>query len=409
MKKLTTLFLLLTLIACGPAAITTPTVTPVPSSTPAPMATSTSAPTATSTQIPGAPIERCVEILPEFPEGNVPSGTLVVDVLLKGISLFNFQQQTQRLIAGYFDGVGTSPDGKWLSYITYVNSNDEVIFIESSDGEKKFQLPFESEWMVFGNPWLSNEQLSFLTWDGGYGLKTVALNPFTGKQQAFLPDYPNFNNNYLYGPVGSLPLFFRYSNVANDSSLRFVVYPQDNDDGLYDALWDRETNQEIAKVLTGLYLPPPLWLSDSHAFVVTAFPRKNSQREWFMVGVDGEIRQLTHFADIFPKFKIGIYASVSPDGRYLAFGMSSENDPSISVPMDLVILDLITMDSFNTCISFNSDPIWSPDSQYLVVAPDPNPNRSSIIVLNVESGWAASIFPKDDEVRIPDGWLASGE
>lgn len=41
MKKFTTLFLLLTLIACGPAAVTTPTVTPVPSSTPAPMATST--------------------------------------------------------------------------------------------------------------------------------------------------------------------------------------------------------------------------------------------------------------------------------------------------------------------------------------------------------------------------------
>jgi len=40
MKKLTALFLLLTLIACGPAAIVTPTASPAPSSTPAPTATS---------------------------------------------------------------------------------------------------------------------------------------------------------------------------------------------------------------------------------------------------------------------------------------------------------------------------------------------------------------------------------
>ena len=213
-----------------------------------------------------------------------------------------FPATDEALIPGYFDGVGTSPDGKWLSYISYGNPNDQEITIESSDGKKKIKLRFEPEWGVYGNPWLSNEQLSFLTKDS---LKTVVLNPFTGEQQAFLPDYPNFNNNYLEGPAGSLPLFFGYSNVAYDPSLRFVIYPQDNDDGLYDALWDRQTNREIAKVLTGgLYLPPPLWLSDSQAFVVTAFPQKNSQREWFMVGVDGEIHQLTRLLQTyFPNLK----------------------------------------------------------------------------------------------------------
>ena len=43
MKKLNWLMLILTLTACGPAAVVTPTASPAPSSTPAPTATSTQA------------------------------------------------------------------------------------------------------------------------------------------------------------------------------------------------------------------------------------------------------------------------------------------------------------------------------------------------------------------------------
>jgi hypothetical protein len=393
--------LMLILVACSTKGIVTPTAPLVSSSTPV-------QPTATSTPV--ALTERCVKLQPAFPEDGIPPWTLVVRTS-EGIALHNFRQQAQRIItASTFEGIGTSPDGKWLSYIIFVTPNDEEIIVESPDGEKKVQLSFEREWSVYGNPWLGNEQLSFLLWNGSYDLRTVILNPFTGEQQILLSDYPNSNHNYLYGPSGSPPLFFGNSNVAYAPSLRLVVYPQATNDSLYDVLWDRQTKQEIAKVLIGVYLPPPLWLSDSRAFVVAAKPERNVPREWFIVNRDGKVRQLTHYGDRYPTFKIGMYASLSPDGHYLAFGLSRENDPALAVPMDLIILDLTTLKTFNTCITFdNSDPIWSPDSQYLVVQhPVANQKWPSIILLNVEAGWAASIFPTDNEYRYPEGWLDSG-
>jgi hypothetical protein len=409
MKKLTSLFLLLTLIACGPAAITTPTVAPSPSSTPAPMATNTSVPTATSTPIAGAPIERCAEILPEFPEDKAPPWTLVVHTS-DGITLHNLKQQTQRTItASTFAGIGTSPDGKWLSYVIFVNSNDQEIIVESPNGEKKSQLPFDKKWSTLGNPWLGNEHISYLIWDGSLGLQTVVLNPFTGEQQLLLPNYPNFIH-YYNGP-GHMPLYFGYSNVVYDPSLRFVVYPKESDYDLYAALWDRETNQEITKVPTGANMgwPPPIWFPDSHAFIVVAYPKKDATREWFIVNLDGKWRQLTHFGDQYTNYEFGDWASLSPDGHYLAFGLSHESSPSLVSP-ELIILDLTTLSAFNTCITSNSTPIWSPDSQYLVVQhPDTNQKRPSIVIVNVDTGWAASIFPKDDEYRYPEGWLDSGE
>ena len=352
--------------------------------------------------------------MPEFPEDSIPTEILVVQILTKGLYLLNFQQQTQRLISGSGLEAGTSPDGKWLAYVSSTDNGAELI-VESPNGERKIQSPFDyQKWFIFDNPWLGNEQISYLIWYGnaGYDLRTVVFNPFTGQKQELLPDYPNFNNNY-YGPSGSPPLFFKYSNVVYDPSLRFVVYPKKSDYGLYAALWDRETNQEIAKVFTwGWFLPPPLWYPDSHAFVVTGLSNKESAREWFMVDIDGEIHQLTQLGDQYANYEFGDFASLSPDGHYLAFGLFRESDPSPDVSPDLIILDLTTLKAFNTCITISDTPLWSPDSQYLVVEhPDPNPNSHSIVVLNVDAGWAASVLSNDNEneYRYPVGWLDSGE
>jgi hypothetical protein len=182
MKKLAALFLLLTLIACGPAAVVTLTAFPVSSSTPAPTAISTENPTPRPNLIEG-----CAELLPTFPEGSVPSGTLVVH-LPGELSLLNFHQQTQRTIPGFFVGVGTSPNGKWLSYIAVTSDQVELI-VESADGQKQAQLPFDSQAMIFdGIPWLDNERFWYPIWAGvdssmdeyTYNPPTVVLNPFTG-------------------------------------------------------------------------------------------------------------------------------------------------------------------------------------------------------------------------------------
>lgn len=412
MKKLTTLFLLLTLIACGPAAITTPTVTPSPSSTPAPMATNTSAPMATSAPEFGDLVQFCAEILPAVPEGRFSMGTLVVKSYGEGLTLLNFDQKTQRTIPGFFTDVSTSPNGKWLSYLSdSPTHNGSDLILESADEQKRVHL--EDDWWNFGPiTWLNNKQVLFLTDDEfGAGPQTIAFNPFTGEQQVLYPDFPDFAP--FYGS-GSLPLYFNTTNVIYDPMLKYAVYPQDADDGYYFALRNLETGQTVAKVLSnGLYEPPPLWLSRGDAFVVAAFPDKDSPREWFMVSRDGKVRQLTNFKDLFPAYEISSHASLLFEG-YLVFGLSHGETPSQVGPMELFMLSLYSLDIYNYCIPFDDqlNPVWSPFGPYGAIRflavryLDPNKKYPSIVVLDIESGWAANVFSDDKEDRIPIGWFS---
>jgi len=169
-------------------------------------------------------------------------------------------------------------------------------------------------------------------------------------------------------------------------------------------------------VSKGFYEPPPLWFPRGNAFLVAAFPDKDSPREWFMVSRDGEIRQLTNLKSLFPEYEIGSSASLSLDGHYLAFGLSHGKTPSQVGPMELFILNLTTLDIYNHCIPFDDQhkPVWSPFSPYgasrflAVRYLDPNKKNPSIVVLDTESGWAANVFSDDKDNRIPIGWF-SGE
>lgn len=407
MKKLTGLFLILTLVACGPTGVVTQTVTSSPSSTLVPPTVNNTA-TPMPTNTPVAVTERCVEILPAFPGGSVPPGTLVMDSSGKLLSLLNFRQNTQRTISVYHYAVSTSPNGKWLSYVTDVtdSSSDEQykLIVESADGQKKAQVILDSN-LIFWDllPWLDNERMWFPVDTVDANPPTLLLNPFTGEQQLLTADYPNIHS-YYYGPGSGPPLNFGYSNVSYDPSLRYVVYPLDVDDGMYIALWDRETRQIVAKVLgVGKNGPLPLWLPNGSGVVVAAQPAGYEPYEWFLMGKNGEIRRLTHFGDIYSKYGFSQTASLSPDGRYLAFGVKG-----------LTILDLQTLEVVNTCLKKTFYlPIWSPDSRYLAIHwDDNNKKQDSVLVLDFESGWAVTVFTEEEGALYtvaPRGWLDFGE
>ena len=415
-RKISWLVVILTLVACGPAVIAPPTVTPNPSSTPAPTVTSTSAPTATSTPI--AVTERCVEILPAFPESDVPSGALVISSLAR-LSLLNFRLQTERSISGrHFYAVSTSPNGKWLSYIN-IPPLDQTkdyaeLIVELANGQKQTQVILDSDHVIYDwIPWLGNERIWSILDQSGVIVdpSTFVLDPFTGEGQVISPDYPGLAP--FDAPAGGLWLHFGWSNVAYDPSLQLVVYPKKEDDGYYIALWNRETKQEIVKIPTSWrYGYLPLWFTDGSAFVVAAQPEPDKPPEWLKVSRDGEIRQLTHFGNLYALYGFGTESSLSPDGRYLAFGFH-RGDPHQLRPLELVILDLQTLEAVNTCMTFNYFPIWSPDGRYLAVQHrDDNKKQNSVMVLDFEQGWAVAVFTDDKETNYrtyPRGWLDTGE
>lgn len=427
MRKLSWLILILTMVACSPVG----TVTAIETKTEKPMSTNTPSfqendvihggwlrePTLTPTNTPTAQNilkERCAEILPAFPEDSIPPGTLVI-LSPDDLSLVDFRQQTQRTIHGIFDGVGASPNGKWLSYIVIdpTGENDDLV-IESADGQKQAQFPFESSAIILDwIPWLDNERIWFPVWIGEEDPTTVVLNPFTGERQELLPGYPDFAP--FDHPVNSIKLPFVYNNVAYDPSLRFVVYPQLFDHQYYVVLWDRETKQELVKIPdTGSYRHLPLWLPSNKAFVVVARPDRDGPKEWLMVSRDGGIRQLTHLGDLYSEFEFGLYTSLSPDGHYLAFGLSHEHDPDPYSSKELIILNLQTLETVNTCIKFDH-PVWSPDSRYLAVQYwDDTQKQSFMAVVDPDQGWAVKVFTDYSDkyknlMAFPVAWLDSGK
>ena len=173
-------------------------------------------------------------------------------------------------------------------------------------------------------------------------------------------------------------------------------------------LWDRGGRQELAKIpAIGSYGSFPLWLPDGNAVVVRAV--KSGTEEWFMVSRDGAIRQLTHFGG-----GMGLYASLSPDGNYLAFSGFNHNS---GATRNLIILNLQTLEAVNTCIPFDyPPPVWSSDSQYLAVQYyDRDKKLTSVVVLDPEERWAVKIYTDSNEGEhkyyhtFPAAWLDTGE
>jgi hypothetical protein len=405
----TMLFLLIFIgFACSPSEKTSSpsSITQLPATIP-PLPTKT--PIATSTQTPVTLAENhCFEILPELPsEGSLP-GILVLSKT-DGLSLLDFSQHTRRDISGSIQGIGISPNRKWLSYTLTAGDASQKIVVESADGLIQAEVSSRQGWLILDKVlWLDNERLWFPVFpeiQREQVAPTLILNPFSGEQKQLPSEYPGIKRNPL-GFATSPGLHFEYSSVVYDASLHLAIYPEYSDRGWYITLWDRQSEKALLKIPEGgMYRNLPMWLPDGSRFVVVARRNWDRPREWLEVSQTGELRQLTHFEDSHPDFEIGQYASLSPDGRYLAFGLSLTEDGGGNPNKELLVLNRETLEIFGTCMSFDYPaPVWSPDSQYLSVRTRDSTNKpSDIVVLDIGQGWAANI--SEEPGTNPMGWL----
>lgn len=407
---LSTMLLVLIFIgfACNSAGErSSPANIPLRTATIPPLPTTTPIATSSQTSLTFAE-NHCFETLPELPaEGSLP-GILVLSKP-EGLSLLGFSQHTRRDIPGSIQGIGSSPNRKWLSYTLTAGDASQKIVVESADGVIQAEVPTRQGWLIPDKMlWLDNERLWFPIFpeiQRGQVAPTLILNPFTGEQKQLPSEYPGIKRNPL-GFATSPGLHFEYSSVVYDASLHLAIYPESTDNGWYITLWDRQSEKALLKIPEGgMYRNLPMWLPDGSRFVVVARRNWDRPREWLEVSQTGELRQLTHFEDSHPDFEIGQYASLSPDGRYLAFGLSLTKDGAGNPNKELLVLNLETLEILGTCISFDYPaPVWSPDSQYLSVRTRDLTNKASgIVVLDIGQGWAAKI---SEEPRTnPMGWL----
>ena len=344
----------------------------------------------------------CLNLAPNIPSSANLTGRLVLQN--NQLDYFDFEKRSFQIISGSRGDLSVSPDGEWLAY--YVISKDSPtglwLTVENASGQQK-RIPLQQDWYRgMGIKWLDNQRFVYNMWNA----KTITpiypiivINPFTGVTQTLNSDYPNLVPK-VWGMAGTM--HFVNSTVVYDASLDLVVYPETNNNGEFVVLWDKNAQVALARVRDlGDFGHTPLWLPDESGYVIAV---RNTQEndEWFMVSREGRVHQLTHFADSLSQTNIES-ASISPDGRYLAFWL--ESVPSSFPGYNLAIIDLETQQVTDYCIPGSSEaiikPFWSPDSQYIVVGSIDVAKQLQVILIAPFARWAARIA--DDFT--PYGWM----
>jgi len=230
---------------------------------------------------------------------------------------------------------------------------------------------------------------------------SLIFDPFTGKtEQELSPNYPNIFTGYS----GELSPWDKYQlpETVYNPDLSMVVYPKNPNTII---MLNIITKKEIAEITDrSASSHAPLWLSNRKEFIIDV-TTKNTPDQWYQdelisVGIDGQIRQLTHLSDLhYVNVAIQNY-SESNDGRYIAFWFAQIN----SGPSRLAIYDTLTENTkvFCTIVGGYVHPIWSPNShQLLVDGTFDNLDNYGTIFVDIESGLLAQV----EKGVIPEGWM----
>jgi Tol biopolymer transport system component len=175
----------------------------------------------------------------------------------------------------------------------------------------------------------------------------------------------------------------------------------------------------------GLLGITPRWSPDN-SLVITSASLSNTSSSYTdqeIIGIfrDGQFERLTYLTDSYPSVQIS-NASWSPDGKYLAFGFSSDENTSYpdlypnelpqSTHFRLAVLDIQTRIVTNYCVPLGKyawvKPIWSPNGNQIAL-PDVyyhegDVERKYLYIVDIKAGNVVPIF----ENAIPIGWLNEG-
>lgn len=414
------LWCLFILVSCriGDSVVAVSTITPIPSltSTMTSTATFTPAQTGTPTVSPEVMSYQCLHI-DDQQRADIPSKGVIVTNDERNEWAFLWNNETMKLEmfpreeADRLFGFEVSQNRKHILYIHYsVRTKEDRLVIATADGKPIWSKKIDD----YAWTWFDNERLVHLEVldDGTH--KLSLLNPFNDEMQelpADFPDsalysgdwYPNWSGLSFYDPTQSRVLYPR------KFSLEKQQWPI--------VLWDAKLEQAITEVMTvNDWGRTPLWTPNGQKVFFAASIDVNSSsdspKELYAIERDGIVKQLTHFADYFSKVDILDGYSLSPNANMLAFWIVVQ--PSLYKDPRLAVLNIETGDVTNYCITGDTlenytfalpEPIWSPDSnQLLVISRNPEDTQERrIVMVDIINKYAAKI-EKDMQ---PVGWMVA--
>jgi hypothetical protein len=415
-------FFILASCRIGNSVIAISTITPITTISPTATPTVTLTPTQTGTPTVSPEVMKyqCLDVADHPPSNYVLKGTLVsnnydnTDAFLWNNDtkiVYRFpREEGDRLLD--FD---VSPDRKHIVYRHSTKSNAKAV-VATADGKtvwSKITDPFSWNWF-------DNERLIGLVAHEDGTPSLLLLNPFTGQQQELGVDYPN-SRLFLNDPSdhwgfrsGGLPIY--------DSALTRVLYPECDsqcqnklirgEGGWPITLWDIETNQVIARIMTmDSFGDTPLWTPDGKQFIIATNIDPNKRNsyasEFFAMSREGQLRQLTHFMEYYEEVDIPDSYSLSPDGKLVAFWIIAK--PNQYEGARLAILDIENGEVINYCLQSDGymEPIWSPDGTQLLVVTQDSQTQSNNreVLIDLVRNYAAKLG--DADYVKPVGWLVA--
>ena len=281
-----------------------------------------------------------------------------------------------------------SPNGKWMLVRTdWSPDSDEVppVLVAAVDLSETILIPWDEAWDVTLG-WWDNENIVVLPADGSVS-DILLLNVFTQETSVFVqtqgaaeidlanlsPDSPwrggwgigvAFNHQYtqlLYFDLVGLTL----SDISNGDTLWSLASP-----------WAYPYNPALEGVA--------LWSPDDQ---VVAVPLAEGDiQELFLIGADGEPRQVTDFHNTEYDQVVLHLGAWSPNSKQLAFYARYGGADEQSI-QQIFILDLEIGEVRNMCAD-GSPVVFSPDGKYLAFyGQHPSSDIfTRIIVLDMQTG-----------------------
>lgn len=293
-----------------------------------------------------------------------------------------------------------SPNEKWLTFNSDMDPG--IVEIMSFQGEIQKTLYWQRGWLQGG--WADDEHLRIFQREIDPTKEIYSLtiyNPFTNDLKKLPVDYPDLYT--LEAPF--FPLQY-------DSTLTRLVYPYSVKEEEGFRLRDIQTGKTLAFVPSfALWSSAPVWSPDGRQVLVTGvagFPDVNAGSvELFSISYDGEVKQLTDFGTYGANISVNS-SSWSPDGKFIAFWMWRDQ---IGVE-HLAVLNVDTQEVVDYCIPgmdapLSDPPIWSPDSQQLIVH-DPRQDNP-VILVDISQNKAAvvgtNLEPHFWLKTVPEVWV----
>jgi hypothetical protein len=293
-----------------------------------------------------------------------------------------------------------SPDEHWLTL--QKDEDESTIQVLDPKGEVQATVHLEEDWGYSG--WWDNERFEIykLIDRDNKIYSLITLNPFTGNRQDFPAEYPDI---YTLGAY-----FFP---LAYDPALTRLIYPYHTKGEMGFRLRDVDGGQTLAVVPSIISLSSgPRWSPDGQQALVIGLPDfpNFGYFEFYTISRSGEVARLTDLGAYKAKISKNRFSSYSwsPDGRYIAFWITIDEDPVER----LAVLDVSTHSVVNYCVPGLKPlgaypPIWSSDSQQMVVY-DPS-LEGPVVVVDIKQKRAAAIGmylePEFWLRTVPDIWV----